>query len=64
VKSGQLKRMTQGGGRATDPTWAPDGRLIAFSSSRGGIVVANEDGNNQITVMKAGTTPDWGPRAL
>lgn len=64
VKSGQLKRLTQGGGRATDPTWAPDGRLIAFSSSRGGIVVANEDGNNQITVMKAGTTPDWGPRAL
>jgi TolB protein len=64
VKSGQLRRLTQGGGRATDPTWAPDGRLIAFSSSRGGIVVANEDGNNQITVMKAGTTPDWGPRAL
>ncbi len=64
VKSGQVKRLTQGGGRNTDPTWAPDGRLIAFVSARGGIVIANEDGNNQITVMKAGTTPDWGPRAL
>lgn len=64
VKSGQLKRLTQGGGRNTDPTWAPDGRLIAFSSSRGGITIANEDGNNQQEVMKAGTTPDWGPRAL
>lgn len=64
VKSGQVKRITQGGGRATDPTYAPDGRLIAFSSSRGGIVLANDDGNNQTTVMKAGTTPDWGPRAL
>jgi TolB protein len=63
VDSGQLKRLTQGGGRNTDPSWAPDGRLIAFSSSRGGIVVANGDGNNQIQVMRAGTTPDWGPRA-
>ncbi|MBK6922242.1 MAG: PD40 domain-containing protein [Deltaproteobacteria bacterium] len=64
VKSGQLKRITQGGGRHTDPSYAPDGRLISFNSSSGGIVIANEDGNNQIPVMKAGTTPDWGPRAL
>jgi TolB protein len=62
VKSGAVKRLTQGGGRATDPTWAPDGRLIAFATSRG-IFVANEDGNNQIQVGRAGTTPDWGPRA-
>jgi TolB protein len=63
VKTGKLKRITQGGGRNTDPSWAPDGRLISWSSSRGGIVIANEDGNNQISVIKAGTTPDWGPRA-
>lgn len=63
VKSGALKRLSQGGGRNTDPSYSPDGRLVAWSSSRGGIVVANEDGNNQITVMKAGSTPDWGPRA-
>lgn len=63
VKSGKVKRLTQGGGRNTDPSYAPDGRLVAWSSSRGGIVISNEDGNNQITVMKAGSTPDWGPRA-
>lgn len=63
VKGGKVKRLSQGGGRNTDPSYAPDGRLVAWSSSRGGIVVANEDGNNQITVMKAGSTPDWGPRA-
>lgn len=63
IKTGKLKRITQGSGRNTDPSWAPDGRLIAWSSSRGGIVIANEDGNNEISVIKAGTTPDWGPRA-
>jgi TolB protein len=63
VKSGTTKRLTQGNGRNTDPTWAPDGRLIAFSSSRGGIWIANEDGNNQQQVNRAGSTPDWGPRA-
>jgi TolB protein len=64
LKTGQLKRITQGGGRNTDPSWAPDGRLIGWSSSRGGITIGNEDGNNQQPVIKAGSTPDWGPRAL
>jgi TolB protein len=63
VKSGAVKRLSQGSGRNTDPSYSPDGRLVAWSSSRGGIVVANEDGNNQIEVVKAGSTPDWGPRA-
>ena len=26
-------------------------------------IVANEQGNNQQQIAKAGTTPDWGPRA-
>lgn len=63
IKTGKVKRLTQGGGRNLDPSWAPDGRLISFSSSQGGIAIANEDGNNQMQVMAAGTTPDWGPRA-
>ncbi len=61
VRSGKLKRMTQTPGRNLDPTWSPDGRMIAFQSSKGGIYVANKDGNNQIQIIKAGTTPDWGP---
>jgi len=64
VQTGEQARLTSGGGRNLDPSWAPDGRLLAFSSSRGGIEIANENGQNQIQVMKAGTTPDWGPRAL
>ena len=61
VRSKKLKRLTQTPGRNLDPTWSPDGRMIAFQSSQGGIYVANQDGNNQIQIIKAGTTPDWGP---
>jgi TolB protein len=60
---GKLTRLTQNPGRNLDPSWSPDGRMIAFQSTVGGIVVANEQGNNQQQIAKAGTTPDWGPRA-
>lgn len=60
--SGSIQRLTQNPGRNLDPTWSPDGRMIAFQSTVGGIVVANEKGNNQQVIAKAGTTPDWGPR--
>lgn len=63
VRTGKLVRLTQGGGRNEDPTYSPDGRLVAYASSRGGIFVATKDGNNAIPVIRAGTTPDWGPRA-
>jgi TolB protein len=63
IKTRKVKRLTQNPGRNLDPTWSTDGRMIAFQSSRGGIYVANEDGNNQIQIIKAGTTPDWGPKA-
>jgi len=63
VGGGKLTRLTQNPGRNLDPSWSPDGRMIAFQSTVGGIVVANEQGNNQQQIAKAGTTPDWGPRA-
>ena len=63
VGGGKLTRLTQNPGRNLDPSWSPDGRMIAFQSTVGGIVVANEQGNNQQQIAKAGTTPDWGPRS-
>ena len=63
LRGGKISRITQNPGRNLDPSWSPDGRLIAFQSSQGGIYVANEEGNNQIQIVKAGSTPDWGPRA-
>jgi Tol biopolymer transport system component len=58
-----LKRLTLDPGEDFDPSWSPDGRLIAFRSMR--------DGNNEIYVMRADgsgqhnvsrdRTEDWGP---
>lgn len=62
VKSGKVVRLTQSPGRNLDPSWSPDGRLVAYYND-GDIFVANEDGNNQIEIARGGTTPDWGPRA-
>jgi len=63
IRSGALTRLTQNPGRNLSPSWSPDGRMIAFQSTRGGIYVANEKGNNQVQIIKAGSTPDWGPKA-
>jgi len=62
VKSGKTETLTASPGRNLDPSWSPDGRLVAYYKD-GGIYVANEKGNNQVQVAKGGTTPDWGPRA-
>ena len=61
AKTGETKRLTQSAGRNLDPSWSPDGRLIAYSKE-GGIFVANDEGNNQIKIARGGTSPDWGPR--
>ena len=62
VKGGKVVRLTQSPGRNLDPSWSPDGRMVAYYKD-GGIFVANDEGNNQIQIARGGTTPDWGPRA-
>jgi len=42
-----MKRLTQDQGSNTYPACAPDGRTIAFFSSRGGLYTANPQGLNQ-----------------
>jgi TolB protein len=62
-----LKRLTEESGNNEDPCWSPDGRYIAFSSSRTGdsqIYIMNSNGGNQkrITFIKGeATTPSWSP---
>jgi TolB protein len=60
LKTGELKRLTQGQGSNKSPTWAPNGRLIAFSSSRGGLWIMDADGLNQHQIHRGGgSTPRW-----
>jgi TolB protein len=44
---GNVRRLTQDQGSNTYPACSPDGRTVAFFSTRGGLFVANTQGQNQ-----------------
>jgi TolB protein len=67
IATGQVRQITQGHGSCEYPTWAPNGRHLAFSCQRGGswqINVSNRDGSD-VQTLAAGpgnnVYPDWGP---
>jgi TolB protein len=65
VTGGQIRQLTHGEGSNEDPTWSPDGRLLAFSSTRDGrpqIYVMDADGSaprRVADVPGSSTTPHW-----
>ncbi len=62
VRSGKIDRLTQGHGSNLDPTWSPDGRLLAYVSSRGGIFVQNPETHHEVQVWRgSASSPSWGP---
>jgi TolB protein len=62
VKSGRIDRLTQNKGSNLDPTWSPDGRLVAYVSSRGGIFVSNPETHHEVQVWRgSAASPSWGP---
>jgi TolB protein len=62
VGTGTMRRLTQFQGSNADPSWSPDGRLISFYSSRGGIYLMNTDGLNQNRVLGGfAETLRWAP---
>jgi TolB protein len=62
VKSGRIDRVTQGKGSNLDPTWSPDGRLLAYVSSRGGLFVQNPETHHEVQIWRgSGSSPSWGP---
>src|SRR5262249_54192612 len=60
-----VKQLTSNPAIDLDPTWSPDGKLIAFTSTRAksyDIHVMNADGSNPVQVVQGAaedTTPDW-----
>jgi TolB protein len=44
---GNMKRLTQDQGSNTYPACSPDGRMVAFFSTRGGLFLSNPQGQNQ-----------------
>jgi TolB protein len=44
---GSMKRLTQDQGSNTYPACSPDGRTVAFFSTRGGLFLSNPQGMNQ-----------------
>lgn len=61
LDTGEYKRLTQGQGINQDPAFSPDCRMIAFTSSRGGIFIMSPDGLNQTKVLNGPlSTVRWG----
>ncbi len=64
--SGKMTRITQKEGVNEEPSWAPNGRAIAFASHRPGgtgIWIASPDGKGDAVMVWKGwaTSIDWGP---
>jgi TolB protein len=62
VRTGKVDRVTQGKGSNLDPTWSPDGKLLAYTSSRGGLYVNNPETHHEALIWRgSASSPSWGP---
>jgi len=63
LKTNRIDRIVpQARGSNLDPTWSPDGRLLAYTSTRGGIFVYNPETKHEVQVWKgSASSPSWGP---
>ncbi len=62
VDSGEMTRITEGKGSNQKPTWAPNGRAVAYESSRGGVWISTADGRTERQVYRGNASaPSWGP---
>jgi TolB protein len=64
VASRNFNQLTYGAGRNENPTWAPDGRRLAFMSTRSGseqiwTMLADGTQLKQLTTAGKNGTPVW-----
>jgi TolB protein len=62
MRGGKIDRVTQSQGSNFDPAWSPDGRLLVYASSRGGLFIKNLQTQKEFQIYKGGAkNPSWGP---
>jgi TolB protein len=62
LRTGKIDRVTQNQGSNSDPAWSPDGRLLVYSSSRGGLFLMNLQTHREFQIYKGSAkNPSWGP---
>jgi len=62
LRTGKIDRVTQGHGSNMDPSFSPDGRLLVYASSRGGLWVMNLQTRKETQIYRGGAkNPSWGP---
>lgn len=62
LTTNKIERMTQNKGSNFDPAWSPDGRLLVYASSRGGLFVLNPETRMESHIWQGGArSPFWGP---
>ncbi len=60
--TGKIERVTQGTGSNQSPDWSPDGRLLVYASSRGGLFVMNPETRKETQIYRGRVnSPSWGP---
>jgi TolB protein len=64
IASGEVRQITFGEGSNESPAWAPNGRHLAFTSTRAGktqVYTVDRDGRNVRQITRDGNnfTPNW-----